>query len=197
MELQDVTDFSADRLLLLHLIVDPATQENKTMTERVLRNLLVHKVIHLMSGISVRSFEGQRQPSRVVLKKIAFSAKFCKILWKVVVVRSFVCEFADSRFANLLKKDFNVVVFLTLFDNFSELQRATSNEFAVRHRFQQSDLRMFRHQSICAKRCLNTKSIEKFSVEVLLEKLSFSIFWPRYFSRYIQISGYQWLTGSH
>ena len=60
MELQDVTDFSADRLLLLHLIVDPATQENKTMTERVLRNLLVHKVIHLMIGISVRSFEGQR-----------------------------------------------------------------------------------------------------------------------------------------
>ena len=59
MELQDLADFSTDRTLLLHLIVDPATQENKKITECVLCHLF-NEVIYLMSGISIGNFEEQK-----------------------------------------------------------------------------------------------------------------------------------------
>lgn len=45
MELQEFADFSTDRSVLLHLIVDPATQENKKITECVLCHLF-DEVIH-------------------------------------------------------------------------------------------------------------------------------------------------------
>ena len=58
MELQGLADFSTDTTLLLHLIVDPATQENKKITQRVLCHLF-DEVIYLMSCISIGNFEEQ------------------------------------------------------------------------------------------------------------------------------------------